>query len=665
MRLTLSKRITIFIGLLVLIVVGGIGLSSLYFSNKTTKSEAINGLKEASYQGANYIDARMQMRSSVLMQLANRICVITLEEQLNILSKEAKELGYLDMAVVDLNGKAKYAVSGEEADLSDRSYVQNALKGESCFSDVIISKVTNSAVIMFAVPIKVNGDITGALVGRRDGAALNEIVSKMTYGKNGYAFILSKDGTFFAYPDKKVVMDQENVISHSKNNGVFKNFGVEFKKLGTGNSGIINYNLKNSNKVVSIVPIPNTTWSLGLGAPEKQITAGVDVLKELLIILTIVFLIIGIIIAVLLGKSITKPIIYYVSVLDRMAQYNITHEFNKKAEGYANRKDEIGIMATAVDTLQANLKQLVGNIALSSEQIAASSEELSATCQQAVLSSNEVAGAIQGIASGASDQAGDTEKGALRMEELGKLIENDLKLMINLNDSTNEVEKLKNEGFETLKLLVNNTEATNLTATEIKNTITLTNESAKKIDKASQMIQNIASQTNLLALNAAIEASRAGEAGKGFSVVADEIRKLAEQSNTFSSEIMNDIKELTSKSEHAIDIMAEVNSNLLEQTDSVHITNSKFDGIAKAIEGLKQSINILNQSSQEMRIKKDEIVGVIINLSAISEENAAGTEEAAASIEEQTASMNEIANSSDSLSILAEEMHNGISKFKF
>lgn len=660
----LSNRIALFVGVLVLLVAGGLGTISLILSYNTANKEAINGLEEASKQGANYIDARLQIRTSVLEQVANRISVMTLDQKLEVLANEAESLGYLDLAVVDLKGQAQYAVGGDSADLSDREYVKKALKGETCLSDVLISKVTKGTVIMYAVPIKEKEKIVGALVGRRDGAALNEIVEQMVYGEKGTAFILGADGTFYAYGEKKYVMEQRNVIKDIEENGIFKEIGIEFEKLGAGNKGIINYNLEGIDKVTSIMPIPNTDWVLGLGAPQSQITEGVMDLSRTLIIFSIIFIIAGISVAVFLGQSISKPITSIVSVLNRMSQYDMTLSQNDQAEKYVQKSDEIGIMAKAAFALQENLRALVNHIAQSAEQIAASSEELSATSQQAVVSANEVAGAVQDIAIGAGDQASDTEKGALEVELLGNLIENDQKLITQLNDLTDEVERLKSEGFDNLEILIHKTERTNKTATDVRNIILETNESASKIDNASQMILNIATQTNLLALNAAIEAARAGEAGKGFSVVADEIRKLAEQANKFTAEIIRDIEELTGKSEYAVRTMAEVSDNLEEQTNSVDITNTKFDGIAKAIEKLKNLIEILNQSSQEMGFKKDEIVGIIQNLSAISEENAAGTQEATASIEEQTASMNEIANSSESLSELAEEMQKSITKFK-
>ncbi|MBC7961115.1 MAG: methyl-accepting chemotaxis protein, partial [Vallitaleaceae bacterium] len=406
-------------------------------------------------------------------------------------------------------------------------------------------------------------------------------------------------------------------------------------------------------------------WMLGFGAPTLDLLSGINDLTKLLLALSIVFVLIGIALAIGLGMSISKPITNLVQIIDKMAKYDLTIEDNNKASGYYKRKDEIGIMAKAVFTLQNNFKTLITNIASTSEQLAASSQQLTSTSHQSATVADEVARTIQEIAQGANDQAKDTEQGAIQIEALGHLVEKDHQFMIALNEKTNIVDHLKDEGFAILEVLIEKTKLNNQTSLSVRDMIIDTNQSARKIESASQMIKSIANQTNLLALNAAIEAARAGEAGRGFAVVADEIRKLAEQSNGFTEEIAKIIEELTSKTEHAVNTMEEVGAIVNSQTESVEETHSKFEGISEALEGMKTSIDALNQSSKEMGSKKDEIVSVIENLSAISEENAAGTEQASASIQEQTAAMEEIADSSESLARLAEDMQMSITQFKY
>ncbi|WP_165916363.1 methyl-accepting chemotaxis protein [Marinisporobacter balticus] len=397
----------------------------------------------------------------------------------------------------------------------------------------------------------------------------------------------------------------------------------------------------------------------------RFISAYLNELRNTFIFITILGIIIGAIVAYIIAKRIAVPIINLSKIMKRLSNYDLSFDENSEAIKYLERKDEIGIITRELVIIQKKLIYLIKNVSDISQQVACSSEELTTTSQQLSTAAEEVAQTIEEIASGASDQANSTEEGAQHISELGKLIEKDQDFVQVLNISTSEVDRLKNDGFKIVKDLVEKTNESDATAKGIYEVIINTNESAEKIENASQMIRNIAEQTNLLALNAAIEAARAGESGRGFAVVAEEIRKLAEQSHEFTKEIENIIVDLTSKSRDGVDKIKEVREIVSSQTESVKMTNETFKGIDDAIENMKKVIRNINGSGKEMETKKDGIITIIENLSAISEENAAGTEEASASVQEQTAAMEEIANASELLSRLAEEMQKNISKFKY
>jgi len=190
-------------------------------------------------------------------------------------------------------------------------------------------------------------------------------------------------------------------------------------------------------------------------------------------------------------------------------------------------------------------------------------------------------------------------------------------------------------------------------------------KSADRIRVASEMIRSIADMTNLLALNASIEASRAGDAGRGFSVVAEEIRKLAEQSNRYTNEISEIIEELINNTGDCVKVFDEVGKIMESQTNSVENTINKFYGIRDAIDKIRVIIENLNTAGSNMNIKKEDMIEMIENLSAISEEYAAATEEALAAVEMQTYSITEIADGSESLANLASDLQIEISKFKY
>ena len=353
-----------------------------------------------------------------------------------------------------------------------------------------------------------------------------------------------------------------------------------------------------------------------------------------------------------------------INILKKQMGFMASGDFSKDIpEELLTKNDEFGEISQAVSSMQMSIRDVVKNVMVASEQLAASSEELTATSQQSSTAANEIGKTIEEIAYGASDQAKNTGQGASSILELGSLIMENKSDIQNLNTTTEKVNNLKDEGLEVLVDLVEKTNINSKSSKEVQEIIINTNESAGKIVSASEMIKSIAEQTNLLALNAAIEAARAGEAGRGFAVVADEIRKLAEESNKFTEEISNIINDLTDKASSGVKTMEELEEIVSSQSRSVKLTNDKFQGIADSIEEMRSLINRVNDSSDEMEYKKEDIISIIESLSSISEENAAGTEEASASVQEQTAAMEEIANASEELSKIAEELNERVGEF--
>ncbi len=665
MNLHLSRKIALLIGCLILVISVGLGYTALRFSTDSVLNLTKDTLIMSAEEGIKLFEANMSCDLNILQEVANRARTQTMDwdTQRDSLIYDVSRLNYTEMGIVTPDGTARFLSDKVEA-VGDEDYIKKAFQGDASFSDIIVDKVTNQPIIMIAAPIKADNRVVGLLIAKKPSTFLSYIIRDMGFGENGYAFIIDEEGTILAHKNIDYVMERRSIFKDIETGGDLKNAGLAFKELGIGNKGLVNYDLLGSKRYMGAVPIPDTNWTIAIGALESDVLGGLSALKISILIGTGVFLLIGLIIAMAMGKSISKPITEYSKVIDKFANYDLRFDENSGALKYLKRKDEIGAIGNSLVTMQKNLVMLISKISETSQHVASSSEELTATSEQSATAAEEVARAIDDMAKGAGDQAKDTENGAVSIEGLANLIEESMKAIVKLNVTVDEVARLKNEGLDIIEDLVDKTKKSGEAAGGIYEIIVNTDKSAEEIENASDMIKSIAEQTNLLALNAAIEAARAGEAGRGFAVVAQEIRKLAEESNKFTEEISKIISELLEKTDSAVKTMGEVGEIVKSQTNSVSMSNEKFQGIADLIEEIKTLLENINKSEEEMVGKKDEVIKVMENLSAISEENAAGSEEASASVEEQTAAVQEIANASEALAQLASEMQEAIIKFK-
>ena len=396
-------------------------------------------------------------------------------------------------------------------------------------------------------------------------------------------------------------------------------------------------------------------------ASQAMIQGKINQSLTMSILYIAVIILLGTIIMLISARQIASPLIELVKHANILAKYNLQEGIPNKLK---NRRDEIGILANALQTIEDSLRQMIQSVDQISNRVTETSKELANNCLEASQVTEEMAKTVQEIAQGATNQADSTTECLQRLEVLGNLVDTNQTQMEALNTSSTKVSELAGVGREVLTNLAHKINTSNSATAEAYDSMQQTNDSAMHISEASSMIASIAAQTNLLALNASIEAARAGEYGKGFTVVAEEIRKLAEQSANSTHIIDEQIKRLQKDASHAVIGIEKVKNMLSEQTEDVQVTESKYLEIAQAIKKTQAAVVELTESGKHIQKEKEEVSSHIESLSAVAEENAAATEQSSACIEEQSASIHEMQQSSTTLATMAATLHEMIKEFK-
>lgn len=566
----------------------------------------------------------------------------------------------------DNNQLTRFYLEGYEKEGIGDFYLVALKTGKEFATEPTAYELGGKMVLMTSLtaPIKDNGKVIGVAGADLTMDQLIEINSKLQLYKTGYGRLISEKGIIVAHPDaEEIGKTAEDFTSEEAAALIEKiNQGEVFTKevliKGTKEKNYVAY---------APIQIGRTGkyWVFSTVVPMKEIYEEVNNAIRLLISIGTIALIILAGIIIFIAGRITEPIIAVTKVLNKQASLDFSFDQSSKALKYIGRKDEIGVMINAIKIMEENVRDFILKTLDSTDQVAAASEELTASSEQAATASEEIAKTITEIAKGSTDQARDTEATAEEVHELGRLLEEDESFIEEMNAAVKEIGKQKEEGFLIVNKLIEKTGQSNNAADRIYHIILSNDESAEKIESASTMIQSIAEQTNLLSLNATIEAARAGELGRGFAVVASEIRKLSEQTNRFTNEIIGVITELRTKSKNAVTAMQEVKAITQEQTESVKQTEIKFESIAEGIRLIEEVIEKLNSSVDKMLENKNKVIDLVSNLSAISQENAAGTEETSAATQEEAATIAEIAHAAESMARIAIELQTLISKFKF
>lgn len=401
-------------------------------------------------------------------------------------------------------------------------------------------------------------------------------------------------------------------------------------------------------------------WFIGI---EKE-TIKKEVWKILSYILFIILivLIIGIILFNLIGNSIVKNIYSFNEYLENMSQGDFNKELNIR---YLKLKDELGQMFNNLEHMQIAIKDILKEVITDSKDSIKSNEDvfilinkLSSNVEQVTSTTEEISAAMEETAASAEEINATANEIEKSIEVITNKIGEAYKKSEDISNKANELKKdAENSRKEAFNLYKTNEK-------ELSEAIEKS-KSVEKINVLSEAILKITEQTNLLALNAAIEAARAGEAGKGFSVVAEEIRKLAEESNTTANEIQEITKIVVNAVENLANnsnkILTFIDGKVVKDYENLVTIGEMYSSDAEYYKAVSENISF---TTEEVLASMKNVIESINSVTIAANEAADGTSNIAKSANDILGESNNVKCKSEESMSNSEKLINSISKFK-
>lgn len=492
------------------------------------------------------------------------------------------------------------------------------------------------------------------LVSIKDASGAKYIYTMRKDENNNYIYVI--DATDGNNGDISHIGDVEKQIEAGYKE-VYKGSAYFTKKINITSWGVLvssYYPLKDANN--QVVGFVGVDYDVSKEYSEFQ------KFKMNFIIIILSVLVISSIFSIAISKNISKPIVKITELLNKIADLDLTYD--KNDELLLKHKGEIGIMVSALFNTRKALRSLVISMTESSKSVSLNAQTLSAVSEEMASSAENVSASILGIAKNTGSQTEDLLEIDNKLRDFNIHLSNIVNRIEDIDNDARGIKLAAGKSGNDMNDMVQTLKEMAASFGDLVSKISSFSKDINQINNITNIIKGIATQTNLLALNASIEAARADKSGKGFTVVANEIKKLAEQVKESSENINSLIKNISANTDKMLESSKVMDNEFSNEITVINHSIESFKKIIDSVDKVIPKVSEVSVAALNVDKEKNIIIDKVKVISDSAEEISYSSEEITASSEEMNAATQEVASSAETLNSMTNEMVEQVNKFK-
>ncbi|MDS0527632.1 methyl-accepting chemotaxis protein [Clostridium sp. SHJSY1] len=689
MRNKISTKIIACVVLCSILISVAVGIIGIKVSTNVIKNEAYNNISNIAKSRGNEYSIEIEKTENTVKEYAKIISdaidvskinnidyINTFENQFASLTKS---IGFSNEKIVGLyinfnpeltEGENPYDLAYYSGEISYNSYTMDdynesnedlawyyePIKAkEGIWSKPYIDPESdNIKMISYTMPVYKDDKLIGVV-----GLDISyENLEKMILGTNlydtGSAFLLDKDYTFLV--DKnRTSEDNLSTMEDGQYNYIAED--IKNKK-----ESVLEVNFQGRKTVIGYYTLSNKQI-IGVKVPTDELLKSMRDLTFIMGSVIAIGVLISIVLALYISRKISKPIEIATKCIEKLSGLDLTDN-DENINSIALNKDETGLMMKSLLRQKDELIKIIKVLKSNSLEVLEHTDIISTSSNETVESIALISATMEELSGRAEEQANEASNGLNRLNNLAKQIEEIVESISKLEQYSEDMQKVKEQGVQSINILNEKLEANFEAAMSVGDNIDSLLKKSNLIGEIITMISSISKQTSILALNASIESEKAGQSGKGFSVIAAEIRKLAERSAESTNEIQDIVGQIQKEISLGKSNMDNSKVALEEASNVMGISRESFNGIGESINNTMKQIKSLVTNIKKVDRDKYEVIVSIEEISLITEELALSVENVTKNINKQEVAMENTAERTEELKEVSKVLSKVVKKFK-